>query len=148
MTMPPFLNGISDIWHNTNGAGGANDWERAQDRPFAVNGSHYLPSEIQRVKQRDFNAYVMLNYETPEDSGLRAAGNIGVRFVQTSLRTQGATLVPSQADLGITDAYDVRCAPGIPACAPPGTPARRRSEEHTSELQSLMRISYAVFCLK
>src|SRR3546814_9891493 len=36
----------------------------------------------------------------------------------------------------------------------PGRPALRpadhdpRSEEHTSELQSLMRISYAVFCLK
>src|SRR3546814_8223725 len=31
----------------------------------------------------------------------------------------------------------------------PRSPARRpRSEEHTSELQSLMRISYAVFCLK
>src|SRR3546814_4472710 len=32
-----------------------------------------------------------------------------------------------------------------------GVPAGRttsRSEEHTSELQSLMRISYAVFCLK
>src|SRR3546814_4626648 len=27
-------------------------------------------------------------------------------------------------------------------------PDRFRSEEHTSELQSLMRISYAVFCLK
>src|SRR3546814_18405822 len=27
-------------------------------------------------------------------------------------------------------------------------PGPRRSEEHTSELQSLMRISYAVFCLK
>src|SRR3546814_5773800 len=27
-------------------------------------------------------------------------------------------------------------------------PFARRSEEHTSELQSLMRISYAVFCLK
>src|SRR3546814_5852765 len=27
-------------------------------------------------------------------------------------------------------------------------PLARRSEEHTSELQSLMRISYAVFCLK
>src|SRR3546814_6820840 len=27
-------------------------------------------------------------------------------------------------------------------------PRRARSEEHTSELQSLMRISYAVFCLK
>src|SRR3546814_10044375 len=33
---------------------------------------------------------------------------------------------------------------------PPGVPGggHRRSEEHTSELQSLMRISYAVFCLK
>src|SRR3546814_2410794 len=29
-----------------------------------------------------------------------------------------------------------------------GSNAKRRSEEHTSELQSLMRISYAVFCLK
>src|SRR3546814_2166516 len=29
-----------------------------------------------------------------------------------------------------------------------GRPGSRRSEEHTSELQSLMRISYAVFCLK
>src|SRR3546814_1091363 len=28
------------------------------------------------------------------------------------------------------------------------SPRPRRSEEHTSELQSLMRISYAVFCLK
>src|SRR3546814_6613720 len=28
------------------------------------------------------------------------------------------------------------------------TPQQARSEEHTSELQSLMRISYAVFCLK
>src|SRR3546814_15009724 len=29
-----------------------------------------------------------------------------------------------------------------------GIAFRQRSEEHTSELQSLMRISYAVFCLK
>src|SRR3546814_10218142 len=43
---------------------------------------------------------------------------------------------------------------GLPASLP--TPlysplwlaASHRSEEHTSELQSLMRISYAVFCLK
>src|SRR3546814_2382583 len=30
----------------------------------------------------------------------------------------------------------------------PTLPSAGRSEEHTSELQSLMRISYAVFCLK
>src|SRR3546814_2812855 len=36
-----------------------------------------------------------------------------------------------------------------PARLFPNTDAgRQRSEEHTSELQSLMRISYAVFCLK
>src|SRR3546814_1066681 len=34
----------------------------------------------------------------------------------------------------------------LPADNPLAEP--RRSEEHTSELQSLMRISYAVFCLK
>src|SRR3546814_10164100 len=36
------------------------------------------------------------------------------------------------------------------ACPPSGIQrqAGARSEEHTSELQSLMRISYAVFCLK
>src|SRR3546814_6831384 len=41
--------------------------------------------------------------------------------------------------------------PGLPAWIPGIKPsllhAGLRSEEHTSELQSLMRISYAVFCL-
>src|SRR3546814_7506081 len=37
-------------------------------------------------------------------------------------------------------------AHGGPACGVINT--AQRSEEHTSELQSLMRISYAVFCLK
>src|SRR3546814_4059961 len=38
----------------------------------------------------------------------------------------------------------------VQTAAPPPRRARPRlrSEEHTSELQSLMRISYAVFCLK
>src|SRR3546814_5616935 len=46
-------------------------------------------------------------------------------------------------------------APGDPASRienrlgePAANPYLYRSEEHTSELQSLMRISYAVFCLK
>src|SRR3546814_6760153 len=39
--------------------------------------------------------------------------------------------------------------PGPPLPAPPDAVAgTSRSEEHTSELQSLMSISYAVFCLK
>src|SRR3546814_1596532 len=48
------------------------------------------------------------------------------------------------------DRHQIR--PRIGAIASRDDPRRnretRRSEEHTSELQSLMRISYAVFCLK
>src|SRR3546814_6907001 len=40
-----------------------------------------------------------------------------------------------------------RCAERAPLFTPERE-ATARSEEHTSELQSLMRISYAVFCLK
>src|SRR3546814_3485112 len=36
----------------------------------------------------------------------------------------------------------------VPAATTPAVPAPARSEEHTSELQSLMRLSSAVFCLK
>src|SRR3546814_9655941 len=39
-------------------------------------------------------------------------------------------------------------AKGVDTSNPLEVAARERSEEHTSELQSLMRISYAVFCLK
>src|SRR3546814_3626137 len=45
---------------------------------------------------------------------------------------------------GRDDPADIRPAPHRPRHA--AAPAR--SEEHTSELQSLMRISYAVFCLQ
>src|SRR3546814_2890478 len=45
----------------------------------------------------------------------------------------------------------IRAPRSLPAKAESRIPAQwltQRSEEHTSELQSLMRISYAVFCLK
>src|SRR3546814_3413992 len=44
----------------------------------------------------------------------------------------------------------VEAKPILPVSEMDGKKAARaaRSEEHTSELQSLMRISYAVFCLK
>src|SRR3546814_5392285 len=48
-----------------------------------------------------------------------------------------ALLVPARADLPVAE-YAAKFV----------KKALVRSEEHTSELQSLMRISYAVFCLK
>src|SRR3546814_8679497 len=47
---------------------------------------------------------------------------------------------------GLLPVVTMDAAP-IPVVAP-RTMFRDRSEEHTSELQSLMRTSYAVFCLK
>src|SRR3546814_7297453 len=55
---------------------------------------------------------------------------------------------------GITlnHAADIEASPTVTErearLPPPLLKALPRSEEHTSELQSLMRISYAVFCLK
>src|SRR3546814_3734677 len=63
-----------------------------------------------------------------------------------------AVLLP---DTDAREAYE--CAERLRAAIENGTPVTldavgpvtaSRSEEHTSELQSLMRISYAVFCLK
>src|SRR3546814_7166932 len=60
------------------------------------------------------------------DTGLMTAAMAGTY----TLLVEG--YAAQSADVGYSFAFDV--------------PAR--SEEHTSELQSLMRISYAVFCLK
>src|SRR3546814_4884109 len=44
--------------------------------------------------------------------------------------------------------FEAEASHHITVVASDGTLTNSRSEEHTSELQSLMRISYAVFCLK
>src|SRR3546814_2107477 len=58
------------------------------------------------------------------------------------------TVSPGVADLAASDATTT--IEPAPLARMTGRTARliTRSEEHTSELQSLMRISYAVFCLK
>src|SRR3546814_5177750 len=56
-----------------------------------------------------------------------------------------STVVVSIPNLGSSVSVSQRQEPNS---ALPATTWSPRSEEHTSELQSLMRISYAVFCLK
>src|SRR3546814_1848116 len=53
-----------------------------------------------------------------------------------------------QGRLGEHAGRVVAVAGGAARVGPVQRRVERRSEEHTSELQSLMRISYAVFCLK
>src|SRR3546814_5129189 len=65
---------------------------------------------------------------------------IGGRLTRT-LETHHARRGPAyRIALGVGD--------GDHSVVEAGVHMRHRSEEHTSELQSLMRISYAVFCLK
>src|SRR3546814_5393263 len=70
------------------------------------------------------------NYRTPETLGAdRLAAVIGA----------GSSQVLSQP---------IQAATSLSDTGSPRLVIAARSEEHTSELQSLMRISYAVFCLK
>src|SRR3546814_7773816 len=63
-----------------------------------------------------------------------------VQFVPTQDRAAVGALLRAQ---GLVDIIIPRGGKGLVARV-----QDERSEEHTSELQSLMRISYAVFCLK
>src|SRR3546814_5774919 len=69
------------------------------------------------------------------------------RSTRTDTLFPYTTLFRSLAECrGDSQNTSCRARPFSSSCAPTRGPAR--SEEHTSELQSLMRISYAVFCLK
>src|SRR3546814_3961629 len=68
-----------------------------------------------------------------------------LREAESALAMPGARLLGMAADVRDRDSLHHAFAQG--AARHKGIDALR-SEEHTSELQSLMRISYAVFCLK
>src|SRR3546814_2044795 len=68
----------------------------------------------------------------------RVAGHLAIAGLAPQLEHQLVHLT----EPGGADRLAVGDEPAV------GVDGQRRSEEHTSELQSLMRISYAVFCLK
>src|SRR3546814_7516665 len=75
--------------------------------------------------------------------GVAVAGNAGQPAI-----TAVAVLRQPAAVVAVDDGnFHLRIRGGWEA-GEGGEQRRARSEEHTSELQSLMRISYAVFCLK
>src|SRR3546814_4085486 len=70
-------------------------------------------------------------------------------FNGTTQRAVPGSSVQVAAGHTMSIRFDSNVTPGMPWKFYPEHPTDKvRSEEHTSELQSLMRISYAVFCLK
>src|SRR3546814_2101452 len=71
---------------------------------------------------------------------------VGRTALSVDMRTKFGTdrASASRAIVRVPNTLTLIPSPGL--CSTSGTCLR--SEEHTSELQSLMRISYAVFCLK
>src|SRR3546814_3305751 len=80
------------------------------------------------------------------DSGVALASAVGPDFNLTAICCHVFyTCIVCLMIGGFARARRERCVCAYPLYAKIGV---ARSEEHTSELQSLMRISYAVFCLK
>src|SRR3546814_5243506 len=70
------------------------------------------------------------------------------RSTRTDTLFPYTTLFRSAGDNGSSDRSPARARASLKASMRCASGCAARSEEHTSELQSLMRISYAVFCLK
>src|SRR3546814_3565187 len=98
-----------------------------QWRPLRV-----ATASLQKKRARPAAPIVLMSITPPQDSGARE-GNPSILDAQREFhgaRQRGRERIAADRS-PIALARDVL-----------------RSEEHTSELQSLMRISYAVFCLK
>lgn len=97
-------------------------WVPLSGRQGATPGTPFLGEDIQPITQQDSAAYLQLEFGSDNVFGsMRLSGNIGVRYVNTEVRSEGILGVPSQQALSITQPFDVRCAVGVPVGAPPGT---------------------------
>src|SRR3546814_8590997 len=109
-----------------------------------------VASELQRAKgggRHGYQGYFCKPSHTPRHSeGRERAGwrsSRGTVCEPNGLRRAGRT-----HDARLVRPRGTRCRGGIRGREQRQVQAQIRSEEHTSELQSLMRNSYAVFCLK
>src|SRR3546814_5947058 len=86
---------------------------------------------------------------TPPPLRSKSSANSPIRPASSSIPDDGSSNAPSHGSTAIAVWPKTSSGPSNPQprSSMPPLPSSR-SEEHTSELQSLMRTSYAVFCLK
>src|SRR3546814_1005960 len=88
---------------------------------------------------QDLNNFYCQSVDRLPDGTIGSPGGVSALFANIgSIKTDGI-------DVGVSYSMDISSILGEESSI---SLASSRSEEHTSELQSLMRISYAVFCLK
>src|SRR3546814_2283598 len=112
---------------------------------FVVNQARASFANLQTARAVKESSEAAVSANTLALEGVRAENSVGTRDVLDVLNAE-QELLNSQVAL-VTAKRDEYVA-GFALLAAIGKAEARRSEEHTSELQSLMRISYAVFCLK
>ncbi|MEN3745942.1 TonB-dependent receptor [Sphingomonas sp. HF-S3] len=106
-----FFQSLNDIWRNTNGATASNRFLAAGQRVGAIAGTDFLPSEVSNVRQQDSAAYAMIGFGNNEPifGGVRLSGNVGLRYVNTSIYSRTETAVPNRSELGVADPFSTRC---------------------------------------
>src|SRR3546814_6072123 len=115
---------------------------RTKDQAAAV-----LPTLLKALRLPSINRNWKRLTDTADRDGWPAA-NLLASLLEIEMADRSSRRIQRHRDQSGLPAgkpfatFDFDAAPGI------RKPHLLRSEEHTSELQSLMRISYAVFCLK
>src|SRR3546814_5859145 len=116
---------------------------------------------ISRAKKRGYITYDELNNALPQDQMsseqiedvMAALNDMGVNIVENEEASEDGDDSPEDEAEAVDQADedgdgDGAASRSVPEKKKETIDRTDRSEEHTSELQSLMRISYAVFCLK
>src|SRR3546814_7552671 len=116
----------SDLWLEDGLAKNTLEAYRRDLRLFATWLQGTRNKKLLHAQEEDLNAYFFARHEETKASSSNRRLAVLKRFYQLAIRQNKIAEDPCRR---------IRSA-------------KQRSEEHTSELQSLMRISYAVFCLK
>src|SRR3546814_9819675 len=136
------------------------DWSSdvcSSDLPVAVLDSEGCESNItlakrleQRCSRRRYFSQIV--ERGPEETNASGRRGFGKQVCYDAITSFSIFEIFRSVGLAIAEMAVAMVLESVTCIAPPtqeiAARFRFRSEEHTSELQSLMRISYAVFCMK
>src|SRR3546814_994788 len=115
---------------------------------MAVSVAPLTTTVMGAVGDRHAGAASGINNAVSRVAGMLAVALLGAVAVGVFGSALDARLAELQVPPELRRALEAEVPKLAEAAVPPQVQGAERSEEHTSELQSLMRISYAVLCFK